>query len=297
MTLKITKLAILTALCLQLPGMAYAISESGSTLDKMRDSNTLVIGVRESAAPFAMMKNGVAQGYTVDLCRNVVAGIEKYLKTKLDIRYVPVNAKNRISLLQAGEIDMECGTTTDTRDREKEVAFTYPIFVTGARLAVRKDSPINDYSQLGGTRVVVVAGSSCEKLIQPVQVAAQSKGTPFSVRLVKDNNAGVLDVANHQADAFCTDDVLLNGAIEENNLNGKLHRVSRLLSIEPYALMIRKDDEQFLKLVDGIVAENLINGSAYKLVKKWFDRPGQAYRFNSMTTALFSFPNKTTAFP
>lgn len=284
--------------CVSLVGAAQAEVDPGkSTLEKLRETRVLTIGVRDAAAPFASIKNGAPQGYTVDICNEVAAGIEKQLKLKLDVKYVPVSATNRIELLRSGAIDLECGTTTDTKAREKEVSFTFPIFITGARLAVRTNSSITDYKNMPGARVVVVAGSSCQKWIVPAMAAAQAHGQAFSVTAVKGNNEGVIAVATNQADAFCTDDVLLAGAIADNNLAGQVHRVSQPLSIEPYALMTRKNDVEFLKMVDDLVADCLLSGKAARLGDKWFDTPALRYKLNSMTTAAFSYPIKSVAYP
>lgn len=272
-------------------------AEPVSTLDKLRSTKVLTIGVRDSAAPFATFKDGVAQGYTVDICREVAAGLEQQLQEKIAVKYIPVSAANRIDLLRSGDIDLECGSTTDTAAREQLVSFSYPIFVTGARLAVATGSHITDYKNLGNARVVVVAGSSCEKLIVPAMTAAKARGEAFTVSTVKGNNEGVLAVSDHHADAFCTDDVLLAGAIADNALNDALHRVSQPLSIEPYAIMARKGDTDFLKIVDGIVAQCLVSGRAAKLGSKWFDTPTLRYKLNSMTMAAFAYPIKSRSYP
>lgn len=274
----------------------FASAEPSSTLEKLRTTKVLTIGVRDSAAPFATYKDGVAEGYSVDICNEVAAGLEQQLKQKITVKYVPVSAANRIDLLRSGAIDLECGSTTDTAEREQLVSFTYPIFVTGARLAVAKDSHITDYKNLANAHVVVVAGSSCEKLIVPALVTAQAHGQGFTVSTVKGNNEGVLAVSARRADAFCTDDVLLAAAIMDNQLNDKLHRVSQPLSVEPYSLMVRKDDRDFLKAVDDIVAQFLVSGRAAKLGSKWFDTPALRYKFNSMTMDAFAYPTKTKAY-
>ena len=281
---------------LTLISMAIALSAHAenevSTLDKIKDTHTLTLGIRESAAPFASIKNGVAKGFSVDICNSVVSGLEKVLKQKIDVKYVPVNGGNRIELIKSGRIDMECGTTTDTKAREQEVAFSYPIFVSGTRLAVRSDSTIFDYANLEGARVAVVQGSSCSKLIESVLLTTKARGNPLRVITVKDNDVGVNAVANSVADAFCTDDVLLAGTIAENGLDKKLHRVSRLLSVEPYAIMLRKNDDDFLHLVDSILADQISSGKVMKDGKKWFDNESFNYKFNHMTISALTFPVK-----
>jgi glutamate/aspartate transport system substrate-binding protein len=270
---------------------------NNSTLKKIRDTGVITLGIRENAFPFALMKDGYALGYSVDICNRVVLNLEKYLKMPLETKYVPVSATNRIEKLQAGDIDLECGSTTATKAREKEVAFTYPIFVTGARLAVRQNSPIKDFKSMRDARVVVVLGSSCEKLIKPILLSAKSRDMGFTVTTVKNNSDGVNSVSNEIADVFCTDDVLLAGAIADNELSDKLQRVSQPLSIEPYALMVRKQDTEFLKIVDGLVAKILMNGDAKKLGEKWFSTSELRYKLNSLTLSAFNFPVKSAAVP
>ena len=261
------------------------------TIEKIKDTHTITLGIREGVAPFATFKNGIATGYTVSICNTIVAGLEKRFKQKLDIKYVPVSSANRIALLKTGTIDMECGTTTDTKSREKEVSFTYPFYISGTRFAVRKDSPINDYANIDGARVVIVSGSSCANLIKPVVLATQARGNGLKLMTVNNNDTAVLAVAEGKADAFCTDDVLLSGAIAAHGLDDKLHRVSRPLSVEPYAIMVRKEDTDFLHIVDEIMADYISSGAAMKEAKKWFST------FNHMTLSALSYPIKFPATP
>jgi glutamate/aspartate transport system substrate-binding protein len=276
---------------------SFAVNLDDSTIDKIRETGVIKLGIRENAFPFAMMKNGYAVGYSVDICNRVVLNLEKYLKIPLETKYVPVSATNRIEKLQSGDIDLECGSTTATKAREKEVSFTYPIFVTGARLAVRLGSPITDFKNMRDAHVVVVSGSSCEKIIKPIQLSAKNRDMDFTVTTVKNNNDGVNAVANNEADVFCTDDVLLAGAIATNELSEKLHRVSQPLSIDPYAVMVRKEDQQFLKIIDGIIAKILMNGDAKKFGEKWFSNSEFRYKLNNLTLSAFNFPVKSPAVP
>lgn len=278
-------------------GAAQAQDDQQGTLDKIRTTHTITLGVRELALPFAAFVDGVAQGYSVDICKSIVTGLEKSLKQKIDIKYMPVTAGNRIAALKAGTIDLECGSTTDTIAREKEVAFSFPIFITGTRMAVRKESTIMNYDDMPGARVVVVGGTSAELLLRPVLLTAESRGRAFTVSKVKNNTEGIRAVAGGAADAFITDDVLLAGAIASNQLLDKVQRVSKPLSIEPYAIMARKGDTEFLNAVDRVLAERLTSGEAAKLGVKWFDTPNLRYKFNHMTMAVFMYPNKSPAYP
>lgn len=241
------------------------------------------------------MKDGIAQGYIVDICNSIASNLEKHRKMKLYARYVPVSANNRSNLLQSGAIDKECGATTSTKAREKEVAFSYPIFVTGTRLAVCTQSPITDFSHLGSTRLVVVTGSSCARLISSMAAEAKANGKAISISSLKDNNEAIQAVAANQADAFCTDDVLLAGAIASNNLTEKLQRVGKPLSIAPYAIMLGKNDTDFSNLIDTVLADTLRSGAASKLGKKWFDTPELRYKLNSMTLSASQLPVKSFA--
>lgn len=273
-----------------------AMSET-PTLDRIKKTKSISIGVREHAPPFAMYEEGGGKGYSVDICNAIVAGLEKQLAMKLDVNYVSVSAKDRIGLVKSGQIDMECGSTTTTRDREKEVNFTYPIFVTGARIAVRKGSSITDYRNMPGARVAVVSGSSAEKLMQSVLQSATTRGQGFTLSTVKDNDAGVTSLAAGQIDVFSTDDILLAGAISSSKLDDKLVRTGSFISIEPYAIMTNKQDVQFLKLVDLLLADQLTSGKAQKLIVKWFDTSTFHYKINHLTASVFNFPAKSQAVP
>ena len=284
-----------TLLCLQTL-TCFASTES-VTLEKIKQSKTVTIGVREAAAPFAVYSNGVGKGYSVDICNSIVSGLEKHLSVKLDVKYVPVTSQNRIDMVKSGKVDLECGSTTSTRDRIKEVEFSYPIFITGARISVRKGSTITDYKNMANARVAVVRGSSAEILMQAVLNTAMSHGQGFVIVPVENNNDGVNDLASGKVDVFSTDDILMAGAIASNGLENKLIRTGSFISIEPYAIMSRKDDLPFLKLVDSMVAEQLTSGRAQQLLEKWFDTPSFHYKVNNLTASNFNFPAKSIAFP
>lgn len=272
-------------------------AQSSSTLNKVRSGGGVIIGVRENALPFSTKTEQGATGYSIDICNRVVRNMEKNLGVSIPIKYVGVNAQNRIEFLKNDAIDMECGTTTHTTSREKEVGFSYPFFVSGIRMAVRKGSKYKDYEDLGSASVAVTMESTAEKLVRNLLETMKAHGKPFTIHLVKSNDEGVLNVKNSQDDAFMTDDVLLAGAIITNNLQDYLERTGRNLSAEPYAIMVRKDDTDFLTEIDKALVPILTGGEAEKFVKHWFDTPALRYNMNHMTQSIFSVPAKFPAYP
>lgn len=271
---------------------------AGPAFDRVSSTGRINVGVRESAPPFASMgADGQPRGYSVDICARVIKGMEKELKRTLTVQYHPVNAKNRLELIKSGAIDMECGTTTHTVAREKEVAFSFPFFITGIRIAVQKGAAIRDYGDMRGSKVAVVTSSTAEKILKDVNTAATLNGRGFTLVAVENNNDGVKAVAAGRVDAFATDDVLLSGAISANKLNGKVAAVGRFLSVEPYAIVAPLGDKEFLALIDNQLTGIYRNGEAVQLISKWFGTPEMNYPVNYMTREAMTLPVKQAAYP
>lgn len=274
-------------------------SSQTPTLDRIKSTKIINVGVRESASPFAVfdVKNKVGKGYTVDICNDIIEGLEKSLSQKLSVNYVSVTSANRIELVKSGKVDMECGSTTVTAEREKAVNFSYPVFVSGVRIAVRKDAIFTDYRHMGGAKVGIVKGSLAEKMVNEQLKSLEARGQTFTVHQVGDIEDGVMALATKKIDAFATDDVLLAGAISLHSLDLALKRVGPLMSVEPYAIMMSKEDNKFTKLVDELLAAQLTNGIARKTYSKWFDTSDLQYKMNQMTVSTFNYPSKIASFP
>ena len=224
-------------------------AEQIDTLRRIRDTGTLLIGVRETSVPFSFLDaQKQPQGYSVDLCLRVADAIKSELKLpRLDMRFVPVSSSSRIPALIEGKIDLECGSTTNTRDRQKQVAFAYTTFVAGIKMLARKSANVNSVEDLRGKNVVVTKGTTSEKIIKTMNDERLLK-----INLIVSNDHGdsFKAVEDGNAIAFPMDDVLLYGLISKSRKPDDFAVVGRYLSVEPYAIMLRKDEPQFEKIVN-----------------------------------------------
>jgi len=261
---------------LALVAAAFALSANAQdltgTLKKIKDSGTVTIGNRESSIPFSYLdEKQQPVGYSMDLCNKVVDAIKAELKLpNLKVAYNPVTSQNRITLMQNGTIDMECGSTTNSVDRQKQVSFGVSTFVTGIKMLVKADSGIKDIGQLDGKPVVTTTGTTSDQLIK-----ASEKGKHIDVKNIygKDHADSFLMVESGRASAFVMDDVLLAGLIANAKNPKEFAIVGDAFRIEPYGIMVRKDDPQFKALVDKTLTGLMKSGEINKIYDKWFMNP------------------------
>ena len=285
---------IVFAACL---GMDFHVQAQDEGLARIRSTGIIKLGIRDTAAPFASIKDGVPLGFSVDLCNQAVKGIEKALGQTLKRQIVPTSITQQIEHLKTGEADLICGATTNTQERAKEALFSYAIFVTGVRLAVATQHTDADIRAMSGKRVAVVAGSTAERIINSELRLAQSGGRAFSLLTVPTNDAGVQAVADGKVDAFSTDDVLLAGAIARTKLAPKVKRDGKLLSIEPYGLVMRKGEDALAAIVNGQLRELMTSGAIEPIFKQWFNTAEMAYSMNYLTREAYHFPQRLVAYP
>ena len=252
--------------------LAANAQELTGTLKKIKDSGTVTIGNRESSIPFSYLDDKQQPvGYSMDLCNKVVDAIKAELKMPtLKVAYNPVTSQNRITLMQNGTIDMECGSTTNSVDRQKQVSFGVTTFVTGIKMLVKADSGIKDIGQLNGKAVVTTTGTTSDALIKQSE-----KGKSIDVKNIygKDHADSFLMVESGRAAAFVMDDVLLAGLIANSKNPKEFAIVGEALRVEPYGIMIRKDDPQFKALVDKTLTGLMKSGEINKIYDKWFMNP------------------------
>jgi glutamate/aspartate transport system substrate-binding protein len=262
--------------CLALVGAAFALSahaqELTGTLKKIKESGSITIGNRESSIPFSYLDDKQQPvGYSMDLCAKIVDAIKSELKLpNLKVTYNPVTSQNRIPLVQNGTVDMECGSTTNSVDRQKQVSFGNTTFVTGIKMLVKADSGIKDLAQLNGKAVVTTTGTTSDALIKQ-----NEKGKNIDVKNIygKDHADSFLMVESGRAAAFVMDDVLLAGLIANAKNPKEFAIVGEALRVEPYGIMIRKDDPQFKALVDKTLNGLMTSGEIVKIYDKWFMNP------------------------
>lgn len=242
------------------------------TLGKIRETKTITIAHREASVPFSYFdENKKPVGYSIDLCLKIADAIKRELKLKqLDVLFVPVTPSTRISTIVEGKADLECGSTTNNAERRKQVAFTIAHFMAAARMVVRVDSGIKNWNDLKNQRVVTTKGTTSVKMISD-----RDKGLTMAMKLMEANDHAESfgKVERKEADAFPIDDVLLYGLRAKAKKPADFAIVGDPLSVEPYAIMLRRDDAAFKALVDKEMARIIIDGELSKVYDKWFTKP------------------------
>ncbi len=253
-------------------GTAQAAEQLTGTLKKIKDTGVITLGVRESSIPFNYNLGGVRQvGYSYDINMKIVEAIKDQLKLpNLQVKEIPITSQNRIPLLQNGTIDMECGSTTNNLERQKQVAFTNSIFIIGTRIMVKKDAGIKDWADLKGKNVVTTAGTTSERLLRKMN---DDQKLGLSIISTKDHGQSFLTLESGRAVAFMMDDALLYGERAKAKSPADWIVVGKAQSRESYGCMIRKDDPQFKKLSDTVISGMMKDGSVNTLYTKWFMQP------------------------
>ena len=247
-------------------------AQESLTLKKIKDSGSITLGHRESSIPFSYYddKQQVI-GYSHELMLKVVDSIKAELKlAKLDTKLMPVTSANRITLVQNGTVDIECGSTTNNTERQKQVAFSTSIFVIGTKLMAKKDAGIKDYADLAGKNVVTTAGTTSERLIRKMN---EEKAMKMNIISAKDHGESFLTLETGRAVAFMMDDALLYGEMAKAKKPGDWIVTGTAQSKEAYGCMLRKDDPGFKKVVDAALTKAMTSGDAEKIYNKWFMNP------------------------
>ena len=243
--------------------------ELAGTLKTIKDTGSITIGHRESSIPFSYLDDKQQPvGYAMELCGKVVDAVKTELKLpNLKVAYQPVTSANRIPLLQNGTIDIECGSTTNSVERQKQVAFGPTYFVINVSAAVKKSSGIKTFADLNGKTVASTSGTTAIPLLRGYEKA---KGIDFKELQGKDHAESMQLLATDRAQAFIMDDILLAGQIANQQNPGDYLILSESLRTEPYSMMLRKDDPQFKALVDRAVGSVYQSGEIDKIYAKWF---------------------------
>jgi len=242
------------------------------TLDKIKSSGAVTMGVRESSIPMSYTTGDSRfDGYHVEICRQILGEIKDKLNlSALRINYQPVTSQNRVPLVQNGTVDIECGTTTNNNARAKEVAFANTLYVEEVRIAVKANSGITSIAQLNGKKVATTTGTTSVQLLRRHEKA---NGVNFEEVFGKDHADSFLLLESGRADAFVMDGSILAGNIA-NSKNPKDYKiVGEILSTEPIAIMVRKDDPEFKAAVNAAIAKIVANGKMPGLWNKWFLSP------------------------
>jgi glutamate/aspartate transport system substrate-binding protein len=268
--MSIPKLIAVFAVCGALCGAAQA--QESSTLKKIKEANAITIGVRETSIPFSYLDGQQEyRGYTIDLCMKVVAAIQKQLGLpQLKVNLNPVTSATRVPLMANGTIDLECGSTTNNVERQKQVAFAPTMFLTATRLLSKKSSGIQGLADLRGKTMVSTSGTSNLKELVEMNAA---KNLGINIVTAKDHAEAFLMVETGRAVAFGMDDILLASLAATSKSPGDYAISKEALTPEPYGIMMRRNDPVFKKLVDGAVTEVYTSGEINRLYGKWFQSP------------------------
>ena len=269
--MKIKSAITATAAAIAVLATSAAFAQATDTLAKVKASGVITMGVRDSSGALSYtLGEGKYAGYHIEICNKVIANVEKAAGRKLEVKYQPVTSQNRIPLVQNGTVDIECGSTTNNATRLKDVAFLPTTFVEEVRIAVKANSGINGIEQLNGKTIATTTGTTS---VQTLRKNKRATGMEFKELLGKDHSDSFLLLESGRADAFVMDGQILAGniAISKNPADFKL--VGEVLSVEPIAIMIRKDDAAFKKIGDDTVKEMMKSGEIAKLWDKWFQQP------------------------
>lgn len=252
-------------------GAAIAQPLTG-TLKKIKDSGTITIGHRDTSIPFSYYddKQRVV-GYAIDICMHIVDAIKTNLKMgKIDVKYNPVTSATRIPLMANGTIDLECGSTTNNLERQKQVGFTITHFVTANRYVAKKKSNIKSLKDLKGKTVVSTSGTTN---IKWATEANTKQKLGMNIIAAKDHAEAFLTVDTGRAVAFFMDDILLYSLVAASRNPGDWMIGSEAYTVEPYGIMVRRDDPAFKKVVDEAVTSLYKNGRINAIYEKWFLKP------------------------
>jgi len=253
-------------------GFAAAAGAQEGTLKKVKDSGSITIGHRDASIPFSYYDDRQQPvGYAMDLCLRIVDAVKSELKMPgLKVNYQLVTSANRIPLMANGTIDLECGSTTNNLERQKTVWFTITHFVTANRWVAKKSAKLDKLSDLKGKTIVSTAGTTNIKQMTELN-AAQNLG--MSIISANGHPESFQMVETGRAAAFAMDDILLYSLVAQARHPADYHISADATSVEPYGIMVRKDDTAFKKVVDAAMVNIYKSGEINRIYEKWFQKP------------------------
>ena len=241
------------------------------TLAKVKASGVVTMGVRDSSGALSYtLGDGKYAGFHYEICQRIIGNLEKAVGKKLDVKFQSVTSQNRIPLVQNGTVDIECGSTTNNVARQRDVAFVNTTYVEEVRIAVKANSGITSIAQLKDRNVATTTGTTSVQLLRKHE---RANGIDFKEVFGKDHADSFLLLDSGRADAFVMDGSILAGNIANAKNPADFKIVGEVLSVEPIAIMIRKDDPAFKKLADDTVRDLVKSGDMAKLWDKWFLQP------------------------
>ncbi|ASV98616.1 transporter substrate-binding domain-containing protein [Paraburkholderia aromaticivorans] len=269
--------------------------ELTGTLKKIHDDGAVVLGVREASIPFSYFDGKDTVGYSQTIALQIVDEIKKTLgMPQLKVREVTVTSSNRTPMLLNNQIDLECGSTTHTVERENVAAFSNSFFQYAVRMIVRKNSGITDFPDLAGRAVVTTAGTSDERLLRRLNT---DKHLNMRITSARDHAEAFGALKDDRAVAFVMDEPIVYGFKATDPRPDDFVVTGTPLGYEVYACMFRKGDEPLRSLVNGVITRGQISGEAERLYKQWFTQPIPPHGINlnfplsEQNRALFAHPN------
>ena len=268
--------------------VSFGAAAQEGTLKKVKDTASITIGHRDASLPLSYYDDKQQPiGYAMDLCAKIVDAVKTELKLpKIDVKYQLVTSANRIPLMANGTIDLECGSTTNNVARQEQVWFTMTHFVTANRWAAKKTSGIKSLADLKGKTIVSTAGSTNIKQITEIN-AAQNLG--MNIISANGHPEAFQMVETGRAVAFVMDDIILAGLVALSRTPGDYEISATALSVEPYGIMLRKDDKAFKAVVDRAMTNIYKSGEIDAIYSKWFEKPvpPKGVNMNLPMTAAF----------
>lgn len=263
---------------------AVGAQELTGTLKKVKESGTLTLGIRETSIPFSYLdEKQNAIGYSIDLCAKIVEAVKAELKMpNLTVRQIPVVSQTRVPLVANGTVDLECGSTTNTLTRQKQVEFSHVTFIGGTRLLVKVKSGVKEVEDLKGRPISVSQGTTNERVIKGL---SDKLDLGIKVLNVKDHGEGFLSLESGRVEANVSDDIQLMGLRSRARNPKEYAVVGRHLSYEPFGLMFRRNDADFKLVVNRTLSGLMRSGEIEAIYAKWFDPLG-APLSDTMRTAF-----------
>ena len=248
-----------------------AFAQTGDTIAKVKASGEITMGVRDSSGALSYtLGDGKYAGFHYELCQRIVANLEKAVGKKLTVKYLPVTSQNRIPLVQNGTVDIECGSTTNNATRQKDVAFALTTYVEEVRIAVKANSGITSLGQLNGKKIATTTGTTSVQLLRKHE---RAQNVNFNEIFGKDHAESFLLLESGRADAFVMDGQILAGNIATSKSPADYRIVGEVISVEPIAIMLRKDDPAFKKVADDTLRDMMKSGEMAKIYDRWFVQP------------------------
>ena len=248
-----------------------AFAQAADTIAKVKASGVITMGVRDSSGALSYtLGDGKYGGFHYEICQRIIANLEKAVGKKLEVKFLPVTSQNRIPLVQNGTVDIECGSTTNNATRQKDVTFVDTTYVEEVRIAVKANSGITSIAQLNGKNVATTTGTTSVQLLRKHE---RANGVDFKEVFGKDHADSFLLLESGRADAFVMDGQILAGNIATAKSPADYKIVGEVLSVEPIAIMIHKDDPAFKKLADDTVKDLMKSGEIARIYDKWFVQP------------------------